>query len=123
MNAAPGKPGLASRRVFYSRLLRLGTLASVLVALTLAGGTLGYHHFLAPVDWIDAFRHAAMLMSGMGPVIGNEKFDGSFVAKLFDSFYALFCGVVLLGATGLLFAPLLHRLLHRFHLEDTRDAE
>jgi hypothetical protein len=42
--------------------------------------------------------------------------------KLFDSFYALFCGVILLGATGILFTPVIHRILHRFHIEDAGSA-
>jgi hypothetical protein len=37
---------------------------------------------------------------------------------VFDGIYALFCGVVLLAATAILFAPVIHRILHRFHLED-----
>jgi len=41
--------------------------------------------------------------------------------KVFDGIYALFCGVILLAATGLMFTPIIHRLLHRFHLEDARD--
>jgi hypothetical protein len=43
--------------------------------------------------------------------------------KLFASVYALFSGVFVLAVAGLLFAPVLHRLLHRFHLErDERDS-
>ena len=38
--------------------------------------------------------------------------------KLFDGLYAIFCGIALLGVTGVLFAPFIHRVVHRFHLED-----
>ncbi len=38
--------------------------------------------------------------------------------RIFEAIYALFCGVVLLGATGILFSPVIHRLLHRYHIED-----
>ena len=44
--------------------------------------------------------------------------SSSVAGKVFDSIYALFCGIILLAATGLLFAPVLHRILHRFHIED-----
>jgi hypothetical protein len=54
----------------------------------------------------------------MGPVVEIETVAG----KLFDGIYAHFCGVVLLASTGLLFAPVLHRILHRFHIEDSRDG-
>ncbi len=35
--------------------------------------------------------------------------------KLFAGFYALYAGLVFIVTAGLLFAPVLHRLLHRFH--------
>jgi amino acid permease len=54
-------------------------------------------------------------MSGMGPL---DERDWTTTAKLFDSVYALFCGVILLVSYGVLFAPILHRFMHRFHLED-----
>ena len=60
---------------------------------------------------------SALLLSGMGPVVDIKSTAG----KLFDSIYALFCGVILLASTGLMFAPVIHRLLHRFHIEDARD--
>jgi hypothetical protein len=36
---------------------------------------------------------------------------------LFAGFYALFSGVTFITMVGILFAPALHRFLHRFHLE------
>jgi hypothetical protein len=41
--------------------------------------------------------------------------------KLFATAYALFSGIVFLAITGILFAPVLHRLLHHFHLEVKED--
>ena len=67
--------------------------------------------------WLEALHQAAMLLSGMGPVIDMTSDAG----KIFDSIYALFCGVILLASTALLFAPVIHRILHRFHIEDTSD--
>jgi len=77
---------------------------------------IGYR-LLEQMSWLDAFHQAAMLLSGMGPVVEVKSTAG----KLFDGIYALFCGVILLASTGLLFAPVLHRILHRFHLEDARE--
>jgi hypothetical protein len=56
-----------------------------------------------------------MLLSGMGPV--DLKIRGT-LPVIFDSLYALFCGVMLLASTAVMFAPVIHRLLHRFHLEE-----
>ena len=37
---------------------------------------------------------------------------------MFAGLYALYSGLALILIAGLLFAPVVHRLLHRFHLED-----
>ncbi len=96
-----------------SRITRAAKYAFSLVVVTLAIGMVGYHA-LEGLAWLDAFHQAAMLLSGMGPVVDVKTTAG----KVFDGVYALFCGVILLAATGLMFAPVLHRLLHRFHIED-----
>jgi hypothetical protein len=107
---------LAPRTVFYSRFRRGAMYALALVGATLAIGMLGYRA-LEHMSWLDAFHQAAMLMSGMGPVVEIRSTAG----KIFDGVYALFCGVILLASTGLLFAPVIHRILHKFHIEDLRE--
>jgi hypothetical protein len=108
---------LPPRDVFLSRVRRAAMYALALIVLTLAVGMVGYHE-LEDISWLDSFHQSALLLSGMGPVVEIETVPG----KLFDGIYALFCGVVLLASTGLLFAPVLHRILHRFHIEDSRDG-
>jgi hypothetical protein len=76
-------------------------------------GTAGYHE-IAGLRWIDAFLNASMILSGMGPV---DRLDSA-PAKLFAAFYALFCGLVFVGVSGLVLAPWVHRLLHWIHLEE-----
>jgi hypothetical protein len=56
-----------------------------------------------------------MILSGMGPVTTLQT-DG---AKLFAGCYAIYCGITLIGTTGVILAPVVHRALHRFHLENT----
>ena len=107
---------LAPRHVFLHRVRRASTYALVLVAVTLAIGMVGYRA-LEHLSWLDAFHQSALLLSGVGSSL-DVKSDGG---KLFDGIYALFCGVILLAATGLMFTPIIHRLLHRFHVEDARD--
>lgn len=114
--AGPFAATLASRRIFLSRFRRAAACALALVAVTLAIGMVGYHG-LEHLSWLDAFHQSALLLSGMGPVVEMRSMPG----KMFDGIYALFCGVILLASTGLMFAPVIHRLLHRFHLEDARD--
>ncbi|HEX6138223.1 MAG TPA: hypothetical protein VF059_11235, partial [Casimicrobiaceae bacterium] len=112
---APGRrrgAALAPRELFLTRVRSAARYAAGLVTVTLAIGIVGYHA-LEEMTWLDAFHQAAMLLSGMGPVVDMHSAAG----KFFDGVYALFCGVILLASTGLLFAPVLHRILHRFHIE------
>jgi hypothetical protein len=37
--------------------------------------------------------------------------------KIFAGSYAIFSGLVIVIATGVVLAPIFHRVLHRFHLE------
>lgn len=98
---------------YLRRLARHGGLALAVVLGSLVLGIVGYHTFEG-LAWIDATLNAAMILGGMGPVDLPMR---TTAGKLFASFYALYSGLVILGAAGLLFAPLVHRLLHRFHLE------
>ena len=75
-------------------------------------GMLGYH-FLEGIPWVDSLLNAAMILGGMGPVNTLHTTAG----KLFASFYALYSGVVFVVVAGILFAPVVHRFLHHFHLE------
>jgi len=66
---------------------------------------------------IDALLNAAMLLGGMGP-IGDIR---STAGKLFAAAFALYAGLAFLGMATLLFAPVFHRALHKFHLEQVRE--
>jgi len=112
------KEPLLNRKEFISRLLRHLGFGSMILSLSLGIGTAGYH-ILGKLRWIDAFLNASMILTGMGPVNQLET-DGG---KLFAAFYALFSGVAFLTFVGVLFAPIYHRFLHRFHLsmEDEDD--
>jgi len=72
----------------------------------------GYHYFEG-MEWIDAFANASMILSGMGPLAPLQTWGG----KLFAGCYALFSGLALIVAIGIMFGPVVHRVLHRFHLE------
>ena len=102
---------ILSRAKFLSRMALHGTFALGILILSLLIGIVGYH-FTENLSWIDALLNACMLLGGMGPVNPIQTIAG----KLFASFYALFSGMVFLVAVGVLFTPLFHRFLHRFHL-------
>jgi hypothetical protein len=105
------------RRHFRQRLLRHSAVALALVVFSLVGGMAGYVYFES-LSWTDAFLNAAMLLGGMGPVNAPQTEGG----KVFAGSYALFAGLVFLIVAGILAAPIVHRILHRFHWEqDIRD--
>ena len=99
-----------ARASFAQRLLRHSFAAVGLLLASLAIGMLGYVVF-EHLSWIDAFLNASMLLSGMGPVNDPQTFGG----KLFAGLDALYSGLVFLITAALVFTPLFHRLLHRFH--------
>ncbi len=100
------------RAAFHRRLLRHGGVAAAMVGVSLGLGMAGYHVF-ERLPWLDAFLNAAMLLGGMGPVDVPRTSAG----KFFAGCYALYAGLVFLVVAATLLAPVLHRLLHRFHWE------
>ncbi len=109
---------LISKRQFYWRIFLFILLASGLIFFSLLIGILGYH-FFERLSWLDSLLNASMILGGMGPVNPVQTNAG----KLFASFYALFSGLVLLVAVGVIFAPIFHRFLHKFHLDIEEDSE
>jgi hypothetical protein len=51
----------------------------------------------------------------MGPLANPQTTGG----KLFAGCYALYSGLVVIIVAGVMFAPVIHRFLHRFHAEET----
>ena len=109
----PRTPPPLSRHHFGRRLLLHFLGASALVLGSLAIGMAGYAYF-ENLPWRDAFLNAAMLLGGMGPV----ESPGTNGGKLFAGLYALYSGLVFLVSAAILAAPIVHRLLHKFHWEE-----
>ena len=99
-------------RKFYQRLFFNAFAAFLIIAASLMIGVWGYMSF-ACLGFVDALENASMILGGMGPV--NELHNDA--AKYFASFYALFSGITFLSIMAVLIAPILHRGMHRFHLE------
>ena len=112
MYEAKSEPPLL-RKVFARRLCQHALIAIGIVAFSIALGMAGYAGFehLSPLD---SFLNTAMLLGGMGPVNAPVTSAG----KLFAGLFALYAGLVFIVTAALLFTPLLHRLMHRFHWDD-----
>lgn len=107
---------LAPWPVFLRRVGKnaLFTFGIILFSLTL--GTMGYCYF-GNLSWVDGLLNASMILTGMGPVDRMETTP----AKLFSSAYAIYSGVAFLTVVAVLMAPIYHRFIHHFHLEDSKD--
>jgi hypothetical protein len=95
----------------FAKRIAVHLLATVmLLGLSLGIGMLGYVYF-EHLSLIDAFLNAAMLLGGMGPINAPATPAG----KLFAGLYALYAGLVFIVSAALLFTPVVHRVLHKFH--------
>jgi hypothetical protein len=111
-----GQP-LAAPQSFAMRLLRNVLWSAGVVFIWLIIGMAGYGG-LEGMSVVDAFVNAAMILSGMGPVQTLNTAGG----KIFAGFYAIISGIVIFGIAGIALAPLYHRMLHKFHLQDDEAA-
>ncbi len=116
MSGPARRQRLASPAAFRRRLIGTGSVGLVLIAISLVIGMVGYAA-TEHLGLLDAFLNASMILSGMGPVHTPTTDAG----KLFAGFYALYSGFAVLGIAAIVFAPVVHRLFHRFHVADTDD--
>ena len=104
---------LAPRSVFVKRIVASLAVALGLICVALLIGIAGYH-LLAGFNWIDSLLEASMILGGMGPI----KELPTDAAKVFASIYALFSGLLLIAMMGIILAPVIHRVMHKFHVDE-----
>ena len=107
---------VAGRLRFLTRIALNLAAALALIAVSLLIGMAGYAWFEG-MNAVDSYLNATMILGGMGPVGALTTTAG----KLFAGTYALYCGVVLIFSTGIILAPVVHRVLHQFHVDDDED--
>jgi len=100
------------RRVIFHFTIAVGVLLGSLFI-----GILGYH-LTERLGWLDALLNAAMILGSMGPVDPVRTSAG----KIFASFYALYSGIVFIVVAGVILAPVVHRVLHHFHIDPGEKA-
>lgn len=113
---------LAPSHVFAGRMARQILLVAAIVAVALVIGTIGYMLVSKGTEnlgLVDSFLEASMLLSGAGPLYTERTSSDSL--KLFSSVYALFGTLVVVSSVGILASPIVHRVLHRLHLERGRE--
>lgn len=97
---------------FNLRMVKIALILGSLALLSLACGILGFMYFES-YSATDAFLNAAMLLGGMGQINPIVTEGG----KIFAGVYSLYCGLFVLASTGVMLAPLVHRMLHKFHAD------
>ncbi len=111
------KPLLPVKK-FYKRLFNNALFALFIIFSSLGIGVVGYMR-LGHLKFVDALLNASMILGGMGPV----DVLTTDAAKYFASAYALFSGVTILSIVGVVFAPVIHRIMHRYHLETDNEED
>ncbi len=113
------KQPLLSNQEFMLRMLRSAGTSLLVLSGTITTGTLAFH-FLEDLAWIDAFLNSVLIMTGLGTV----SIINTAAGKIFTSIYAIFSSLAFFGVIVILVAPILHRLLHHFHLDiDSQEVE
>ena len=103
-----------ARAQFVRRLFGHAALVAGLLLASIAIGMSGYMGFEG-LSAIDAFVETCMLLGGMGPVHAPVTEAG----KLFAGLFALYGGLIFIVVAAVMISPVLHRLLHRFHFDDS----
>ena len=103
---------LPHKKHFYNKLKKSVTIGSLFLTISLIVGVVGYHHYFN-ISWLDSLVNASMILTGMGPVDKAETDS----AKIFSSIYAIYSGVAFLTSVAVIFSPVVHRFLHKFHIE------
>lgn len=104
---------MLSRREFALRFVRHIGLAFLLIVMALTIGTLG-HLWFEPARWHDALLNVSFMLAGLGPFLLPQTLSG----KVFFALYSVMVGLVFVALLGVLMAPILHRIIHKFHLDD-----
>jgi len=107
---------IAPRKIFARRMAAAVGLWLLLAFGGLIVGMAGYM-WTEGMPLVDAYVNAAMILSGMGPVSEMKTSAG----KIFAGSYAIFSGLVLVIGAGFVLAPVFHRVLHRFHVEQSKN--
>lgn len=108
--------GLLPAAHFRRRLALHALYAVLLVAGTVLVGAAG-HRFFGGHDWHDALMNAAFIIGGLGTYNLPESLTG----KVFFALYGFFVGLVVMATLGIILAPIAHRIMHKFHLDDLDD--
>jgi hypothetical protein len=108
---------LISRVHFARRVASHSLFVVAIMGVSVLVGVVGFI-VLENKELEDAVLHAAYMLSGFGLV----EMPTSTAGKLFAGFFGLYASIFFLAAFSIIFAPIVHRILHKLHL-DSDDEE
>lgn len=103
---------------FIIRQLKHVLYALIIIIVITAIGVIGNMWF-ENISLHDAILNISLIVAGIGPFILPDSVGG----KMFFSLYGVFVGLVLMATLGVVLAPLAHRLLHKFHLDQQEEQD
>ncbi|NYT66336.1 two pore domain potassium channel family protein [Alcaligenaceae bacterium] len=101
---------------FRLRIIQHIGYAMLLLGATLFVGALG-HRVFSEHNWHDSLMSAAFVIGG----IGNYAIPETYAGKIFSVIYGFFVSMVVMATVALLLAPIAHRIIHKFHLDEDDD--
>ncbi len=104
---------LPHKNIYYNAILKSCLFGMAIIIFSLGIGVIGYHYYFFNLSWTDSLLNASMILTGMGPV--DKAYTQG--AKLFSSIYAIYSGVAFLTSVAVIFGPIVHRFLHKFHAD------
>lgn len=104
---------MISTRRFVWRLIRHGLYVIGILALSVLVGAIGFSYFEGH-GFEEAILHSSHILAGLGLIQLPATNAGRFFVALFGLYASLF----FLAAFSVILAPILHRILHRLHLDD-----
>lgn len=106
---------LLSKRAFAARLFKHFSWVVLVLGLSVLVGAAGLLYF-EETTLEDAVIHSAFLLGGFGIVQMPENLSG----KLFIGLFDLYANLFFLASVSFLCAPFVHRILHKFHMDDNQ---
>jgi len=99
-------------KAFYRRMLRSLGFSALLLIGTVIIGSAGFR-LIEKFSWVDSFLNCLLIMTGVGTVGTVSTTSG----KMFTGIYSVLSTLIFFTTVAIIFTPLLHRLLHKFHLD------
>ena len=98
---------------FTWRLFLHVLCALLVMVFTLIIGVIA-HLLFEPISWHDAVLNTAFIVSGIGPFFYPETVAG----KVMLAGYGMLVSLVFMASLGIILAPVAHRIIHKFHLDE-----